>query len=161
MYKRQVVFPAPEIELPLTSPRDKQRRLEALRRLYEDRAAYLPLAIAFKRAINILRQGRERDLRWADFDAGLIAQDEERALFETYVEAEPRIRAAAAAGDHDAALALMAEMRPTVDTFFDEVMVMCEDERLRSNRLALMQLLADLFLSFADFTKLRGEKEYE
>jgi glycyl-tRNA synthetase beta chain len=156
-----VVFPAPEVELPETSPRDKQRRLEALRRLYDDRAAYIPLAIAFKRAINILRQGRERELTWADFDAGLIAQDEERTLYETYVEAEPRVRAAVAAGDHDTALALMAEMRPTVDTFFDEVMVMCEDERLRSNRLALMQLLADLFLSFADFTKLRGEEEYE
>ena len=156
-----VVFPAPEIELPQTSPRDKQRRLEALRRLYDDRAAYIPLAIAFKRAINILRQGRERELSWADFDAGLMAQDEERGLYETYVEAAPRIRAAVAAGDHDTALALMAEMRPTVDAFFDEVMVMCEDERLRSNRLALMQLLADLFLSFADFTKLRGEEEYE
>jgi glycyl-tRNA synthetase beta subunit len=40
-------------------------------------------------------------------------------------------------------------------------MVMCDDERLRSNRLALMQLLADLFLTFADFTRLRGEEEYE
>lgn len=156
-----VVFPAPEVELPLTSPRDKQRRLGALRRLYDDRAAYIPLAIAFKRPINILRQGRERDLSWAEFDAGLINQNEERALFETYVEAEPRIRAAVAAGEHDTALALMAEMRPTVDAFFDEVMVMCEDERLRSNRLAMMQLLADLFLSFADFTRLRGEEEYE
>jgi len=156
-----VVFPAPEIELPQTSPRDKRARLQALRKLYDDRAAYIPLAIAFKRAINILRQGRERELSWADFDAGLIAQDEERTLQETYVAAEPRIRAAVAAGDHDAALALMAEMRPAVDAFFDEVMVMCEDERLRANRLALMQLLADLFLSFADFTKLRGEEEYE
>jgi glycyl-tRNA synthetase beta chain len=156
-----VVFPAPEIELPLTSPRDMRARLQALRRLYEDRTAYIPLAIAFKRPINILRQGRERGLSWADFDAGLINQDEERKMYDTYVEAGPRVRAATAAGDHDTALALMAEMRLTVDTFFDEVMVMCEDERLRENRLALMQLLADLFLSFADFTRLRGEEEYE
>jgi glycyl-tRNA synthetase beta chain len=156
-----VVFPAPEIELPLTSPRDKRQRLEALRRLYDDRTAYLPLAIAFKRPINILRQGRERKLSWAAFEAELMAQEEERGLYETYAGAAPRIRAAAAAGDHDAALALLAEMRPAVDAFFDEVMVMCEDARLRSNRLALMQLLADLFLSFADFTKLRGEEEYD
>ncbi|UCH77431.1 MAG: glycine--tRNA ligase subunit beta, partial [Candidatus Coatesbacteria bacterium] len=156
-----VVFPAPEIDLPLTSPRDKLRRVEALNRVYDDRPAYLRLAIAFKRPINILRQGRERDLTWGEFDEGLIAQEEERALWEEFRNAEPRVIALLQEGDPAAALHLLAEMRPAVDTFFDEVMVMCEDEKLRANRLALMQLLADLFLSFADFTKLRGEEEYE
>ena len=74
---------------------------------------------------------------------------------------EAAVRAAVAAGEHDEAVKLLATIRPAVDKFFDEVMVMCDDKRLRSNRLALMQLLADLFLSFADFTRLRGEEEYE
>ncbi len=156
-----VVFPAPEVDLPLTSPRDQLKRLEALQQLYDDRPAYLPLAIAFKRPINILRQGRERDLSWGEFDAAAIAQNEERELFEAYRKAAPEVAAALEERDPAAALRLLAEMRPAVDRFFDEVMVMCEDEQLRANRLALMQLLANLFLSFADFTRLRGEEEYE
>jgi glycyl-tRNA synthetase beta chain len=156
-----VVFPAPEVDLPLTSPRDQLKRLDALQRLYADRPAYLRLAIAFKRPINILRQGRERELSWSEFDAAAMEEEEERELFETYRKAAPKVGAALDEGDPAAALRLLAEMRPAVDRFFDEVMVMCEDERLRSNRLALMQLLADLFLSFADFTRLRGEEDYE
>ncbi len=149
------------LALPARRPADLLKRLSALAALYEDREEYIPLAIAFKRPINILRQGRERNLAWGELDEGLLVEDEERQLLEEYREAESAVRAAVAAGDHDEALKLLATMRPTVDKFFDEVMVMCDDERLRSNRLALMQLLADLFLTFADFTRLRGEEEYE
>jgi glycyl-tRNA synthetase beta chain len=149
------------LALPARRPADLLKRLSALAALYEDREEYIPLAIAFKRPINILRQGRERDLAWGELDEGLLVEDEEKQLLEEYREAESAVRAAVAAGDHDEALKLLATMRPTVDKFFDEVMVMCDDERLRSNRLALMQLLADLFLTFADFTRLRGEEEYE
>jgi glycyl-tRNA synthetase beta chain len=149
------------LALPARRPADLLKRLSALAALYEDREEYIPLAIAFKRPINILRQGQERDLAWGELDEALLAEDEEKQLLEEYREAESAVRAAVAAGDHDEALKLLATMRPAVDKFFDEVMVMCDDERLRSNRLALMQLLADLFLTFADFTRLRGEEEYE
>jgi glycyl-tRNA synthetase beta chain len=149
------------LALPARRPADLLKRLSALAALYEDRDEYIPLAIAFKRPINILRQGRERELAWGELDEALLAEDEEKQLLEEYRKAEASVRAAVAAGEHDEVVKLLATMRPTVDKFFDEVMVMCDDERLRSNRLALMQLLADLFLSFADFTRLRGEEEYE
>ncbi|NIT35879.1 MAG: glycine--tRNA ligase subunit beta [candidate division Zixibacteria bacterium] len=149
------------LALPNCRPADALGRLSALAALYGNRGEYIRLAIAFKRPINILRQGRERGLNWGDLDEKLMTQDEEIKLLAAYRKAEPRIRSAVARGDYDAALKLLAAMRPTVDKFFDEVMVMYDDERLRANRLALMQLLADLFLSFADFTRLRGEEEYE
>ena len=149
------------LALPARRPADLLKRLSALAALYEDRDEYIPLAIAFKRPINILRQGRERELSWGELDEALLAEDEEKQLLEEYRKAEAAVRAAVAAGEHDEAVKLLATIRPAVDKFFDEVMVMCDDERLRSNRLALMQLLADLFLSFADFTRLRGEEEYE
>lgn len=149
------------LALPNCRPADALGRLSALAALYENREEYIRLAIAFKRPINILRQGRERGLRWGDLDEELMAQEEEIKLLAAYRKAEPRIRSAVGQRDYEAALKLLAAMRPTVDKFFDEVMVMCDDERLRANRLALMQLLADLFLSFADFTRLRGEEEYE
>ncbi len=149
------------LALPERRPADLLKRVSALAAFYENREEYVRLAIAFKRPINILRQGNERNLTWGELDEELMTQLEERQLLAEYREVEPSVRAAVARGDYDEALTLLAKMRPTVDTFFDEVMVMCEDERLRSNRLALMQLLADLFLSFADFARLRGEEEYE
>jgi len=142
-------------------PADLLRRLEALAALYEQRDEYLRLAVAFKRPINILRQGREKNLTWGKLDEALWRQEEERALGKAYGQTEPRVRDALAGGDYGEALSLLARLRPAVDAFFDEVMVMCEEEDLRANRLAFMQLLAELFLSFADFTQLRGEEEYE
>ena len=50
-------------------------------------------------------------------------------------------------------------MRPTVDTFFDKVMVMVEDEKVRSNRLALLQLLVDEFSTIADFSEIVTESK--
>ncbi|UCE26425.1 MAG: glycine--tRNA ligase subunit beta [Candidatus Coatesbacteria bacterium] len=143
-------------------PRDLAGRLDALAELRaKDRADYIDFVIAFKRPINILRQGRERNLEWTDFDPELIEQPEERALYETYATGRDSVVELIADGEHRDALDEIAAMRPAVDAFFDEVLVMCDDAVLRSNRLALMQDMADLFLSFADFTKLRGEEEYE
>ena len=52
------------------------------------------------------------------------------------------------------ALKLIATLRPEVDSFFDNVMVMVEQEAIRTNRLALLQEVSSLFVNFADFTKL-------
>jgi glycyl-tRNA synthetase beta chain len=143
-------------------PRDLAGRLDALSELREkDRSEYINFVIAFKRPINILRQGRERNLEWGDFEVNLIEQTEEKTLYDLYKAGADSIARRVATGEHKTALAGIAAMRPAVDAFFDEVLVMCDDAGLRSNRLALMQDLAELFLSFADFTKLRGEEEYE
>ena len=143
-------------------PRDLAGRLDALAELREkDRTDYINFVIAFKRPINILRQGRERGLSWNDLDPSLIEQSEELALYDAYVAGRDLIAKRLTDGEHRDALAEIAAMRPAVDAFFDEVLVMCDDPALRSNRLALMQDLAEVFLSFADFTKLRGEEEYE
>jgi glycyl-tRNA synthetase beta chain len=143
-------------------PRDLAGRLDALAELRDKSTSeYINFVIAFKRPINILRQGRERGLDWGGFDPGLIEQPEEQALCNAYVAGRDSIAKHVSDGEHGDALAEIAAMRPAVDAFFDEVLVMCDDPALRSNRLALMQDLAELFLSFADFTKLRGEEEYE
>jgi len=54
------------------------------------------------------------------------------------------------------ALDLLAGLRPTVDTFFDNVMVLAENPEIRQNRLALLTRLQDAFLRIADFTQLQG-----
>ena len=61
-----------------------------------------------------------------------------------------------AAGDYAAAFAKLAGLRPAVDTFFDEVMVMDPDPALRANRLALLGTLRELFTGIADLSRLPG-----
>jgi len=58
-------------------------------------------------------------------------------------------------GEYQAALERLAELRPVVDRFFDEVMVMAEDAALRRNRLALLRRLQGLFLAVADIAQLQ------
>jgi glycyl-tRNA synthetase beta chain len=57
-------------------------------------------------------------------------------------------------GRYAEALARVATLRPPVDRFFDDVMVMAEDARVRQNRLSLLAQIAGLFDTFADFSKL-------
>jgi len=56
------------------------------------------------------------------------------------------------------AYAVLAELRPAVDRFFDDVMVMHEDPRVRDNRLALLRSLHELFSPLADFSRLQVER---
>ncbi|MEQ8955152.1 MAG: glycine--tRNA ligase subunit beta, partial [Gammaproteobacteria bacterium] len=58
------------------------------------------------------------------------------------------------AGDYIKGMELLAGLKPAVDKFFDEVLVMAEDEKIRSNRLALLHGLRALFLSVADISEL-------
>ncbi len=61
-----------------------------------------------------------------------------------------------AEGDYQAALTELAGLRDTVDTFFDDVMVMADNIALRRNRLALLNQLRNLFLQVADISLLRS-----
>ena len=59
--------------------------------------------------------------------------------------------------DHEA-VAHIAQLRPVVDTFFDKVMVMVDDEKLRANRLALLATMQRSFSTIADFSEIVTEK---
>jgi len=60
------------------------------------------------------------------------------------------------AGDYTPALTRLAALRESVDAFFDEVMVMVDDDALRANRLALLRNLSSLFLRVADLSRLQS-----
>ena len=68
-----------------------------------------------------------------------------------------RVQRALAEGEnYPAAYAVLAELRPAVDRFFDQVMVMDPDAGLRDNRLALLRALQELFAPLADFARLQA-----
>jgi glycyl-tRNA synthetase beta chain len=117
------------------------------------------ISAAFKRIKNILRQARETGKAIApEFKADAAADDAERTLAQEMQRVAPRVRDLSQQRKYVDALSEIATIRPAVDTFFDKVMVMVEDERVRANRLALLQSLLNEFSTIADFSEIVTEK---
>lgn len=85
-----------------------------------------------------------------------FAEPAEGVLYRALEDAEREVGHADAAGEYAAGIAALARLRPAVDRFFDEVLVMAADERLRANRLALLARLDALFGSVGDLRELSG-----
>jgi glycyl-tRNA synthetase beta chain len=135
-----------------TRPLDFDRRVkavEAFRQLPEAQA----LAGANKRVSNILdKQGG--DSIGETVDNALLQDSAEKALAEQVEEQARKVLPLFEQGDYASALSSLASLRKPVDTFFDEVMVMADDEAVRNNRLALLNRLRNLFLRVADISLL-------
>jgi glycyl-tRNA synthetase beta chain len=116
------------------------------------------IGAACKRMRNILKQARENCIEPAAmFDFSLDASHEEKNLA-AYVERNAaRIEAHRRNKEYGDALLLLSTVRDQVDAFFDKVMVMVDDERVRANRLALLQSLLKEFSTIADFSEIVTE----
>ena len=139
---------------------DVDARVTALARLRaEQGAAFVSLAATFKRVGNILAQARQKGLAPSDVDPSRLVDDAERALYDALAGVEARgtpadvdlaeLRARGAAD--------LARLRPSVDRFFDKVLVMAEDPALRDARLGLLARLEEQLVEVADFTKVQLE----
>lgn len=112
------------------------------------------LTAANKRIQNILKQVGEalpKELHQEQF-----AEPAEWELASKLNAVQGPARELLAAGDYTAAMRQLAELRDAVDAFFDSVRVLTEDERLRSNRLALLNRIRALFLETADISRLQA-----
>ncbi len=138
-----------------------EKRLAALQTVREkSRAQFEATAAAFKRIGNILVQAQEKGLTPVGFHPQRCKSPAEQALAATLGQSRSRVAAALAdQEDYRAAYAALAELRPIVDRFFDEVMVMDEDAEQRDNRLALLRALHELFAPLADFSRLQVERQ--
>ena len=118
------------------------------------------IAVAFKRIKNILKQTRESGKApAAEFNASLAADAAEKSLADLAAQTAPRVAELRHKRDFAAALAEIARIRPALDTFFEKVMVMVEDEKIRANRLALLEKLLQDFSTIADFSEIVAEKK--
>jgi len=132
-----------------------RKRVKALESL-KARPDFEPLAIGFKRVVNIIRksgQAREGVVPEA-VNAALFEHDSEGALLDKFKAVDLKVSEAMANNAFDQALVEIASLKDAVDRFFDGVMVMAEDAAIRGNRLALLGQIAALFGKFADFSKL-------
>jgi glycyl-tRNA synthetase beta chain len=115
------------------------------------------LAAANKRTANILRQaGYEDD---GELNPDLLGDDAEKSLYEALKNAEQKVQPLLEKRAYAEALTELSNLRQSVDTFFDEVMVMTDDAAIRQNRLALLAELRGLFLDIADVSRLTPGQE--
>ncbi|SEF60873.1 glycine--tRNA ligase subunit beta [Bosea lathyri] len=137
------------------------RRVAALSRFLDTEDGKSLLA-GYKRAANILRAEEKKDGEGAfagaaDLqliaDAGLI---EEKALAVALASATPAAEAAVVREDYEGAMTALAELRPAVDAFFDQVTVNDPDPALRANRLRLLNQLREATRAVADFGRIAG-----
>jgi len=133
---------AADMERPLHSQIDIARLLLG----FADSDTGQAVAAANKRIANILKK---TEVTTAKIDASLLTEGAEKNLFAALEKAKTGFP-----DDPEEQLEVLAGLREPVDRFFDDVMVMAEDERLRHNRLALLTHLRNLFLRLADVSKL-------
>ena len=132
-------------------PLDFERRVKAVHAFYGSEDA-INLAAANKRISNILK--KQDHCVSTNVDTKLFQQEEERALFSAIDSIESECTTLFNSGDYEQGLAKLASLRAPVDGFFDKVMVMAEDEKLKNNRLSLLKKMQALFLQVADIALL-------
>ena len=127
---------------------DAAKRAEALA-AFRREADFTELAVAFKRVVKILPKDFSKPV-----DPKRFVSSAERALHGEATTLRAETTHLIQSGDYVRALQLIAAIRPIVDMFFEEVLVMAEDRDLQDNRLALLKEVADLFCGIANFSKI-------
>jgi glycyl-tRNA synthetase beta chain len=122
-------------------------------------ADFESISSAFKRMKNILRQAAEKtNVIAMRVDPGGLREEAEKELYAQIQVAEV-VKKLTATRDYEEALLEIAKLRPAIDKFFDEVMVMVDDDNLRANRLALLQTVVKEFSTIADFSEIVTESK--
>jgi glycyl-tRNA synthetase beta chain len=132
-------------------PFDFMQRLQAVK-AFRALPEAESLAAANKRIANILKKSETAPAEVI----GELIEVIEKELLEVAKQSAADIEPLLAQSDYQAALYRLAQLREPVDSFFDNVMVLCDDLALRTSRLALLNLLAKQFLQIADISKLQS-----
>ena len=134
------------------SPLDFDHRVKAVNH-FKNLPEAQALAAANKRVANIL--AKEGQIV-GDVDTSLLVEDAEYALFNALQTVTPIVQPLLEAHNYTDALSQLASLREPIDAFFDNVMVMAEDPKLKANRLRLLAQLRGLFNAIADVSMLQG-----
>ncbi|MFN2366318.1 MAG: DALR anticodon-binding domain-containing protein, partial [Desulfurivibrionaceae bacterium] len=127
---------------------DCSRRIDALNNVRKEET-FTILAGSFKRVRNIIKDHRSDTL-----DEALLTEPAEQSLYENFREVAAECEPLLKSRDYRQAMGIILKMKEPVDHFFDEVMVMADDEKIRDNRLSLLTAISRLFLKIGDFSKM-------
>ena len=108
------------------------------------------LVQAYTRMYNLVK-----DVEYTGVNNDLLKEDAEKALFEAASKASEISSAAWEAGDYDAVVAVPATLVPTINKFFEDVMVMDKDEAIKANRLQLVRLAYSVMAIIGDISALK------
>jgi glycyl-tRNA synthetase beta chain len=132
-------------------PLDFMQRLQAVK-AFRKLPEAISLSAANKRIRNILKKSDTQPAA----GVGTLFEPQEKQLLEAALQSADDIQPLLAQRNYQATLNRLAGLRNDVDAFFDHVMVMTDDLELRANRLALLNLLSEQFLTCADISKLQS-----
>ncbi len=139
---------------------DYHNYLEQFRRArslheFRGREGFSEMLLSFKRMNNILAAFRQKqpDYRLA-FKSALMVEGAERGLYEFFNSRRDRINELIRTDSYRELFGLLIEGKSVIDGFFDEVMVMSDDTKIRDNRLALLETILEPFKGLLDFTKI-------
>jgi glycyl-tRNA synthetase beta chain len=133
---------------------DAIRRMEAVRAIRKTKN-FEPLAVSFKRIRKILEKaGPQAAWKMSAVRSDLFTEVAERELHARAASVRKEVEQQKRAGRYREALQEIAKLRPVVDRFFDDVMVMADDEQIRRNRLTLLLGLLSEFSTIADFSEI-------
>jgi glycyl-tRNA synthetase beta chain len=136
---------------------DALARAEAVKQVLH-MPEFMAIGAACKRMRNILRQAEEKGIAPAARFERLPDSAHEEKNLAVYVETNgPRVDVLRKKKEYGEALMLLSSARAPVDAFFDKVMVMVEDDKVRANRLALLRTLLKEFSTIADFSEIVTE----
>ena len=129
----------------------KAKAIEAIR----GEEKFQSLVTAFERACNILKKQASQ----LEFDPQLFSEDAERELWRTMLKASAQIEELLPGNQYSEIIEQLIELREPIDQYFESVMVMDQDSRIRDNRLAFLSNLAQLFYTIGDLSKIVVEGE--
>jgi glycyl-tRNA synthetase beta chain len=132
-----------------------QLRLDAISS-YVSRPDFAALAATFKRVANIVEK-QAKDVSAAPVDASKLTDEAEKVLHREVSQVRDAVHSLVKGDDYQGAMARVVPLKPFVDSFFEQVMVMAEDRALRENRVRLLMEIGGLFGTVADFSKIQAE----
>src|SRR5580658_6783875 len=136
---------------------DAVARAEAVSKV-RGSADFESISIAFKRMKNILRQAIEKtNVIAIRVDPAGLREESEKELAALIPQTVATVEKLRLTRDYEGALLAIAKLRPAIDKFFDNVMVMVDDDNLRANRLTLLQTVVKEFSTIADFSEIVTE----
>ena len=136
----------------ITQPFDINQRVQAVNAFRQLESAEA-LAAANKRVSNILSKNDALASSQA-VNESLLQEAAEKTLSADLIAKDKEVQSLFAKGDYAAYLTALSSLRDSIDNFFDNVMVMADDEAVKQNRLALLNQLRNLFLNVADISLL-------
>lgn len=129
-------------------PNDCSQRIDAFMAIKKE-DAFPVLASSYKRIRNIIKDNRSTEV-----DPGLFQDQAEKALYSLLVEVQDQVEKLVEAKNYLEALEVLLQMKEPVDNFFEDVMVMADDEAVRQNRLNLLTALGKIVLQIGDISKM-------